>query len=252
MLEFLTGLLGLVLGLLIGAVLRPTLDGLTDWSRVRFKQHGVRLDAERNLALSRVYSPSATTRYYFESEGPVSDPPAQLDDWWHWAHSQGGEDVSVTAVVLTVQSTADVTVVVDPPQVLVASREIRHGIIRTPEGLGGGQVVPRRFYIELRGEGQIEGRFLDEAENEVEHPSFKMARGDTERIEVFAFARDDRRYEWRLVVPMIVNGHKVDIRVNEKSPYVTIGPEGIPKTLMWVDDSAMGGERGWFEPGAAG
>jgi hypothetical protein len=235
--EVLGGLIGFVVGAVAGAILRPHMVSLSEWSRLR-RQHGIRIHVERDprIWLSYIGHPLPyPTSFLFWDANALEEPPNSLEGLWAWAREKGGEDVFITSFVVTLQATNDLSVVVDPPRIANHEREaVREGVICSPEGLGGNGPPPHRFHINLDADPATVTFAPSRDESSAGSPSFKMKRDDTDRIEIVAWAEHQpQRHRWSLTIPLLVNGERVELPVDDDGrSFVTVGKEARP-ILFW-------------------
>lgn len=226
-------------------LLRPMRESAERKVREFSGDFGLVVTVDRDPAKMALDDLSFPVQFYFENRSSVDDPPGPLEEWWAWAHHRGGVDVGQTTVMITLQATADVAVVVDPPIIHVRDVGVcADGIIRSPEGVGGGGIQPRRFTVDLD-ERSPKAKYAPPS-GDNRPASFSMSKGDSERIQILAHAeRTDR--SWWVEIPVLANGARhVESVGSERDPLVTIGDVGKPYVLFVGE--AEGEDGPWTAP----
>lgn len=187
---------------------------------------------------------------YFETdEPPLRAPPRRIVDWRNWYLSEGGLDACLSAFEVTLQAVRSATVTVGLPRVHGESFVVEHGIVVHPGELGGANVHPRYYEVDLDAQEGSEVRYLDPS-GQPGSARFTMKRGDTEVLLVVARARRNFGYRWTLELPLLVDGRARTIEVNNGgNAFVTIGAENLKSWWHAYDVSPSDGESGgqWFE-----
>lgn len=212
--DWVSVLSGAVVGGVVGVLLTPFLG---PWAR-RAERAGRAVAAETPVdvlvdtdqAVIWAGSPPwVGFGYYFSGGLPSEDPPEVSFDWSQWAYKHGGVDVALTMLQVTIQAKLSATVVVDAPIVRVVDRRaVAGGAIATCPA-GGADIVPRQFEVDLDMFDPPVVSYMNEDQQVVPNPSFKLASGDVERFHIWAYAKGTDLVEWTLELPMIVNGARV-------------------------------------------
>lgn len=181
--------------------------------------------------------------YYFPSGLPDDDPPPVGFDWSRWAYKNGGTDVGLSIVQLTLQAKQHATVVLDPPIVRVLGRSpIAHGAVGT-YGAGGADLHPRHFKVELDIFDPPVIEYVNEDYQSVSNPAFTLVSGEVERFHIWAYATSETLVEWTLELPVIVNGKRRLVQVDGPTDTIfrTVGREhGLTESMSYG--------RGWTSP----
>ena len=172
-----------------------------------------------------------TLRYLFPDGCPdPGKPPVRDQDWWSWAHQYGGIDFGITSVLVTLQALDDTVLVVDPPAVRFDRTEPGPGWLAIPEGVGAGEVLVRRFRVELDGEDQ-RVQYSDPDADSPRSASFTMSKGDTERL-LISVVVSEGLYRWTLELPMVANGRRVARTIDDDGqPFRTVHAEGYEERM---------------------
>jgi hypothetical protein len=189
--------------------------------------HHVELDPER-----RTHNIRGAEEFFFpRSLGPYEGPPDRVGhSTWSWAHDAGGQDALRTALTVTLEATLDLSVVVDPPIVRQTVRAVpSHGEFwsRPPGGASISLGPARHFSVALDEADAPIARFVPGRSGDVQTPAFYLRQGEVERLEVVAVSYDGW-HEWTLELPLIVNGKRSVLRVdNGGEPFVTVGKKRV-------------------------
>jgi hypothetical protein len=185
--------------------------------------------------------------FYFDSDGPPSEPPPSGAGWWDWGHRNGGEDLMFSHVLLRLQATQDRTIVVERPRVVQTVEPITKGVICGPETRGGNGILARRFFVDLDA-GVPEVKYFDASNDERETAQFAMHKGDTEAFLVIVQTLAGR-HDWYLEIPCLVDGQRIILTArNGDQPFVTVGPAGLDRYVWshaeprWVKPSDDGSD----------
>lgn len=196
-----------------------------------FGGHGVVVHMEidpSNMQTTGVYRP---TSFWFPSGHAVSAPRDIAVPWWNWAHGQDGLDVETSVIQVTIQSTVPRAVAVDRP--ILRSRNLGRpaGLIRSPQGLGGGDVQPRLYVFDLD-DPTAQPRCSDMS-SDSRCSSFSISANDTERL-VIAVSTKSNLHSWSITLPLIVDGKRIELVLdNGGRDFRTIGEEGY-ETIYWL------------------
>ena len=174
--------------------------------------------------------------YYFPGGLPDDDPPAVAFDWSRWAYKNGGVDVGLTMIQLTIQARQRAAVVLDSPIARVVERTtVAHGAVGT-YGAGGADLHPRHFRVELDLFDPPSIEYRNEDYQSVSNPAFKLASGDVERFHIWAYATSNELVEWTLELPVIVNGKRRLVQVDgpTDTSFRTLGCEhGLTECMSY-------------------
>lgn len=216
--EIWPGLATAVVLLFVLALLTPVKERLGFHSTRVLAPSGLVFRVETDPAEATAPWDNFAHHYFFPKGSSPPPPPDRIEDWWKWAHNAGGMDAVSSGVEITIQALADAAVVIDPPQVEWQQSIAPDGHIRTQGGFGGGSVTPRHFIVRLKdGTASVLYAASSEAPEEHRSASFKMSKGDTERIVISVWV-DSGLCEWTLHIPYTVNGRQ--------KRYLVKGPEG--------------------------
>ncbi len=171
---------------------------------------------------------------------PTSPPPVMDGNaaWWRWAHTQGGHDVRSTVLQVTLQAQGDGPISIEPPIMdsHKADPTSPEDVVYGPGGVGGNGIHSRRYRFTLDGESS--SREYLGGPNE-QPASFTIDKGETSRLLIVVMARDGKRHQWTLEIPLLHAGrrHSLQIRDDDR-PFVTYGGHGLP-LRMWGGDGWM-------------
>ena len=238
------GLVLLLVGGICAVLLLPLRERAIRKVRKVTREFGLVVTVERDPAKMSLDDLSFPFQFFFPTMDDVADPPSGLEEWWAWAHRRSGEDVGTTTIMITLQATADVSIVVDPPLIHAADYVVPPlGLIRSPDGVGGGGVRPRRFMVDL--DATTPRAKYAPPIGDDRPPSFSLSSGDSERIQIVASV-DKRDRRWWLELPITANGVKYVKEVGSQSaPFVTISWRGKPSRSFY------GGNEGEDGPWSA-
>jgi hypothetical protein len=193
--------------------------------------HGVRVHVETNPALMDTSGGYVPVSFWFAGGDAVSEPRDHAVAWWDWAKSHGGVDVNTSAVQVTIQSTLPRAIVVDPPTLHSSNLQRPPGFVRTPQGLGGGDVTPRIFLFDLDRPAQPP-TYVDPS-GKSRGKSFSIAANETERL-IIAVTTERDMHCWSVSLPLIVDGKRMDLKVDDDGQdFRTIGESGY-ETIYWL------------------
>jgi hypothetical protein len=187
------------------------------------------------------YLPWVGFANYFPGDLPAEEPPQDGKQWSRWADHNGGYDLRLTMLVVTVVARTDVTVVLETPRVKAVRKDVPEGVGVLWSPAGGGNISPRRYDIDLSADDSprvyYHGNEGARPEREPQPaPSWKLAAGDVEKLHIWATAEDDKMYEWTMELPLLVDGRRVLIPVDrDGKPFITVG-ENHPHRYLWRSD----------------
>lgn len=232
--EWLWGALG---GVVIGGVAGPLVE---PWSR-RLQRLGRRAALEKPVdvhvewdqaVIWSGWPPWMSFSNYFASELPSEPPPEDGRDWSGWADRNGGVDLGLSMLRLTIVAKSDATVVLDTPMVSQKVRPVPPGVGVLKPAPGGPDVNPRRYEIKLDMGERPWVEFQDESSPRPA-PSWLLNKGDVEQLHIWARAEDDQLHEWVMELPLLVAGRRVRIPVDRGGkPFVTVG-QAHPHQHLW-------------------
>ena len=168
---------------------------------------------------------------YFEGELPGEVPPEVGRDWSAWAERNGGVDLGVSMLRLTIVAKAGATVVLDTPMVSHKVRPVPAGIgVLKPAQGGRNRPTPLRD-LARRWRASVVA-FRDEGEPRPA-PSWLLNAGDVEQLHIWAHAHDDQLHEWTMELPLLVDGRRVRVPVDHGGrPGITVG-NAHPHKQLW-------------------
>lgn len=226
---------GFAVGAVLGAVFAPPLRSLESLSRRLWRRPALSVHVERDPSVMWAGDPDwVGFARYFPDEAVVPDQvPAQRDDWLKRMRDLGGLDAWTTMLSVTLQADADVAVVVEGLRVQSSQRPVTGGVV-VIRGVGGADLVPRHFRIDLDWEPGVI-TFNSAGENEPEEPpKLKMAPGDVERFHIWADATSGK-HDWSVDLILLVDGRREVVPINDDgNPFVTVGAEGLPERMNYA------------------
>jgi hypothetical protein len=240
-------LVGAGVGAAVSAALSPVIAPLMEpWSRrlsrvgrVASREPSVDIHIEDDQAsLWAGWPPWMSFSYYFADGLPAELPPEWGPDWRGWAVRLGGCDSAVTMLRQTVTARTTSTVVIQTPIVRDTPRSPTGGVNALYPAPGGPDINPRRYDVNLSGGPNALVMFHEgDADRQAPAPSWRLGPGDVEQLDIWATADDDLIHEWRLELPVLVNGRKELVRANGGKPFVTAGQRaGRPTYLRYGDE----------------
>lgn len=143
-------LAGFSLGAIAGPLVEPWRRRLERWGRRAAREKPVDVHVEWDQA--QVWAgvpPWVSFSNYFEDQLPREDPPSDGKAWSAWAERNGGYDLRLTMLVVTVVARTGATVVVDTPRVSATRKEVPPGVGVLWPAPGGADISPRRYDIDL-------------------------------------------------------------------------------------------------------
>ncbi|MFD4636873.1 hypothetical protein ACFWN2_06130 [Lentzea sp. NPDC058436] len=245
------GLLGAVLGLLVGlpvgALLRPLVATWERRARKGWNDDPVLVHVERDRSIIWAGHPDwVGDSVYVENRLRLKGtPPADRDGWARWVRSQGAVDAKRTHFQIRLQAKVEALVWIESVNVEVHSRRpVKHGAVLV-RGVGGASVTPRQFRIELDPTATSQTvAWLDAGGQPGSPPSLKMPAGDGEVFYVWAEARETVRFEWTIVLNLLVEGRRVRRVIDDDgSPFVTVGAGDLPEWWNTEGDQWVGPQQ---------
>lgn len=222
-------MLAMVLGILIVAAVTPIRERVETWSRRFVRGHGLVVTVRRNPE----GIPAGAGFFSLDPGFCELESPAWPSHFADWAYANGAADLGCTEVLVTLQATADTTLVVGRPLLKRESSETAPGCSwNYYPGRGGGLIEPRILRIHLPSErdGSVLG-YLVEGEEASRRFSLKMSKGDVEQVKVTAAADDALIHRWRLELPVMVNGRERSVSVDDSGAvFTTIGSQAPTST----------------------
>lgn len=210
--------------------IRPLSKRLEEFSRRLYGIKPISVHIERDPSIVWAGFPNWIGYSVWLPELPEKAPDHPLD-WSAWAKSLGGTDASMTVLKVTITSRELSTVVIDPPRVrfeALPNGTPPKGIVATCR-VGGAAVEPRRIQVNLGFGGAM---WINADGEPIESVSVTLESGEVEQFYLFTTA-EEGRYRWHLDLPIIVDGKRELIRIDDDgSPFVTYGLSGFDE-LLW-------------------
>jgi len=182
--------------------------------------------------------------YFIPGELPSDAPPEDGRDWGRWAKSHGGYDLWLTMVKVTVVAKTDTTVVIETPIVTQKTSAVPKGVGVLKPAPGGADITPRRYDIDLASGTHPWIMFMEGGEAIASEPrpapSFSLKAGEVEQLHIWAKAEDDQLHAWSMHIPLLIDGRRVTIPVDDHGGFKTVGRDQPHET------KAMPGDR--WEP----
>lgn len=235
-----------------GTVIAAIVLGALVWVSRRVSRrvtHQVRYHVELDVARMDIpHGVEAPWTFCFSGREPSAPtlPMNGNSDWWNWAHTQGGHDVAVTVLEVTLQAEGDAPIAIDPPEIDNHNAVPRSAdaVAYGPEILGGNGIHTRRFLFTLRGD-TVTREYMNELppweeDSDPLPAAFRLAKGDTERLLIVVLADDDLQHIWTIRIPIVHAGKRrwLKIRQPGRLPFVTYGHDGLRRRAWvsgWVD-----------------
>lgn len=225
------GVLNIAIGFVVGAFIAPFVK---PWTRLLerlgrrlFAESPVIVNLERDQSVIWAGAPPwVGYRTYFPQGLPDEPEPDAAVDWHAWAVRNGGIDVGLTMVQVTIQAKLDVSVVLGTPIVrIVDTADASTAGVMARRLTGGADLTPRRYEIELGiTDPPLVYYINDEAGENTPPPSFRLAAGDAEQLQIWAKAHDNTWYDWTITLPVIVDGvRKLVNLTDDRGPLSTVG-----------------------------
>lgn len=241
-----TTILGTLLGIVVTALVRPLTDVANKMSDLVWganKPLYVHIERDQQLIWANT-PPWLSFAYAFPGGLPSEPAPSSSFDAWQWAHRNGGVDMGLSMLQVTIHARSDVSVVIE--DVLVRTKRTD----RTPEAgvlfaaAGGAELDPRRLDVDLDASDPpiVEFRFRPN-DDPGPVPALQLAAGQIERFHVWVKA-DHGWHEWYMHLPLLVNGKRDDhfIGTREK-PFILAGWD-TPRMTYALDGDAKWAEYG--------
>ena len=235
-------LCGAVVAILVAAVVKPVSDRLAEVSDRLWGAPALFVHVEHDPRLIWANMPPwVGFAYCFEDGLPLEPPPSVAFDSWQWARRNGGVNMGISVLQVTLQARSGVSVVIED----VLARNVRRnksGGVGVVFPAGGASLCPRRFDVDLDAWSPpiVEFRVGADADP-IPAPSFQLAPGETERFHIWVRARHGWN-DWSVQLPLLVNGRR---------QYQDIGTEAKPFTTVGSDvptASYMPGRDGTWLP----
>ena len=225
------GFIGFVIGGVLGAAFRPPLLALERFARRIWRRPALNVHIERDPSIIWAGAPDwVGFSLYFSRPFELGPAPLGRDEWLAWGRRAGGVDASVTMLSATLVANAEVSVVVENLRVRSIEKPLSDGLVLI-RGVGGADLVPRQFHIDLDGMTTPVVTFLDDGGAPGKPPKFVLAPGDVERFHIWAEARQGW-HEWSIDLLLLVDGRREVVTIdNEGSSFVTVGWEGLPQRM---------------------
>lgn len=227
-------LVGAVIGVPVGALLRPWAARLERGARAVQQDSPLLIHVERDPSMIWAGAPDwMPFSVYFPNVLRLPDPPAGRDEWLAWARRHGGVDASLTQLSVTLQAKVDAAVVIEGLKVRNDTRPVEQGIVLV-RTTGGADLMPRQFRVDLDWESAAVVTFEDQGGNPANTPRMKIAAGDIERFHIWASA-EQGWHDWTVELLLLVEGRRVVVPIdNEGAPFTTVGPHGLPRRMNYA------------------
>jgi len=234
-----------LLCLLVGAVLGPLVQ---PWSR-RIERLGRRLWRERPVSVHIEWDqaviwagqpPWVSFSNYFQGDLPSEDPPVAGVDWSRWAERNGGFDLGLTMLRVTVFAETDATVVLETPIVRGTTRDVPPGVGVLWPAPGGADLSPRRYSIQLdSGPYPARVTYMEQdpgVDPPQVPPTWTLARGEVAQLHIWAKADTGGLHAWTMQLPLLIDGRRKLMDVDKDGePFMTVGRHHGHRDLMWRD-----------------
>lgn len=222
------GLVGAVLGVFVTAALRPRAATWERRSRKAWDDDPVIVTVVNDRSIIWAGYPDwiGDTVYVKSRRQLDGTPPGDRDGWAQWARSQGAVDANRTHFQVYLQAKVEALVWIQSVNVQIHSRKpVKRGAVLL-RGVGGASVQPRQFRIELDSQTVT---WLDGGGQPGEPLKLKMPAGDGELFFVWAETHEPVRFEWSIVLNLLVEGRQVRRTIdNDGAPFVTVGGGDLP------------------------
>jgi hypothetical protein len=234
---FLSGLVGAVIGVVVGAFLRP----LTVWgerqSRAMWGVKPVFVSVERDPAVLWGDKPDwQGFTVYVPDPIRLRDCDLSLDRdaWLRAMKSLGAVDACDTPLRITIQARVDAAVVIEGLRVIGhRSVELNEGVVIS-RPVGGADMTPQHYVVHLDGMS-VPTVGWDPAGKEPRRPpaGYTLSAGEVERFHVWGRVGSDTStaawHEWALELDMLVEGRKHRYRIDDDGrPFITVAPGDLP------------------------
>ncbi len=231
-------LVGVVLSFaagLITAFLSPIQRRVERWGNRHVGGTPVRVHVEDRLSVLYAGSPDAWLNhdFYWPAEAPHEAPPEGLGAWQAWVRGHGGCDWEYTLVEIVFSTTTTVPVIVRPPLVRASVTSLGGGCVVTRPASGGADVWPEAFDVDLDTGDLSYGEFShDRPLSWVVEPD-----GGVKSFYIRARASLPGMHSWTAVVPLVVDGRGIDLRVtNNGKEFKTVGSETPIPAFRWFGE----------------
>lgn len=231
-----TWLWGVIAGTLVGIVVTALVKPLTEYANKLsealwgFDPVYVHVERDQRLIWAN-YPPWLSFAYAFPDGLPTEPRPAISFDAWQWAHRNGGFDLGLSMMQVTIQARSDVSIVIE--DVLIRNtrtdRRAKVGVLFA--AAGGAEVDPRRLDVDLDAFDPPVVDFIW-APNEEPGPvpALQLGTGQVERFHIWVKA-DASWNEWHIHLPLLVNGRRIDKFIGSaRKPFVTVGWSAVEQT----------------------
>ena len=224
---------GAVLALLVAALVKPVTDRIAEVSDRLWGAPALFVHVEHDPRLIWANMPPwVGFAYWFPDRLPQALPPPVAFDTWQWARRNGGIDVGVTVIQVTLQARSGASVVIEDVLARRFRRETTGGVgVVIPAG--GADMSPRRFEVDLDSWDPPIVEFREGPEGDpIPAPSFQLAPGQTERFHIWVRAKRGG-YDWFLELPLLVNGERQTQTIGTRAkPFTTVGWDVPPTSYM--------------------
>ncbi len=220
-------LIGGLLGVLLGAFVRPLSARLERLARSVWRESPLLVHVEQDPAIIWVGTPDwVPFSVYFREVLHLPPPPDDRTEWLAWAKRQGGKDVFVTQLSVTMQAKTDVAVVVEGVRAKSRTRPVTEGYVVT-RPTGGAGLSPRHFSVDLDWGPDPVVTFYGDGGEPAPVPTMRIAAGDIERFQIWAEASQGW-HDWSLELLLLVEGRRMTVPINNNgAPFTTVGQEGL-------------------------
>lgn len=216
--EFLAGLAAGIFGTAASLYLEPVQRRIGKMGRRSFRDPGVQIHVESEAQLIWAGGPDWVPFFSFlPGRLPAYGPPKDPRRWPNWTHEQGGWDLGKSEVQLTIVGQAPVTVIVETPQVVARRAPLPEGV-KLGHAPGGASIVPRAFHVSLDAFGPTNHWIELVQDGGAPSPgglSWSLQAGEVERFFIQVTASDPELFYWRARVPLLVDGRREFIEVND-------------------------------------
>lgn len=223
---------GTLVGIVVSGLARP-LTNVVNWlSEMIYGIDPIYVHVERDQQLVWANSPPWLSFAYAFRDGLPSEPlPPVMFDAWAWARRNGGVDMGLTMLQVTIQAKTDVSIVIEDVLIRNNRTDTRAAAGVILPAPGGADLNPRRLDVDLdEWDPPIVEFRLTPEEEPGPVPALQLGAGQVERFHIWVKA--DRGWnEWHIHMPLLVNGKRHDEFVgNARRPYVTAGWDVPAKT----------------------
>lgn len=220
-------IVGILIGVPVGAFFRPVSARLERLSRRIWRESPLIVHVERDPAI--IWSSAmdwVPFSMYFRELPDLSRAPLNRTDWLKWSKRQGGKDAVVTQISVTLQAKTDVAVVIEGVSARSTSREIEDGYVLT-RSVGGADLSPRHFEINLDWGDEPVVTYLEDGHLLGEPRSLVLAAGDVERFQIWA-TTESGWHDWSIELQLLAEGRRLTVPINDNGkPFTTVGIGGL-------------------------